>query len=96
MIILNIYVATILFALIAHFLLQCEVKIYCKEHDIHNARKMIFARRVMNDIKILLMCIIPLYNVFSGFCALYAVLSTPTLEKAVQINIDNGTFKRGK
>lgn len=96
MIILNIYVATILFALIAHFLLQCEVKIYCKEHDIHNARKMIFARRVMNDIKILLMCIIPLYNVFSGFCALYAVLSTPTLEKAVQYNIDNGTFKRGK
>jgi hypothetical protein len=46
----------------------------------------------MNEVKILLTCIIPLYNTFLGICYIVALLSPPILEAAIQKNLDNGTF----
>ena len=96
MIILNIYVVTIILAMVSTFLLVCETKVYCKEHKIRRAEKQILSRRLLNELKLLLMCIIPLYNLFLAFVDIYTFLSSSMFEKVVQNNIDNGTFIRGE
>lgn len=92
MVLLNIYIATVIFAIIASFLFSCETKVYCKEHNITIPRKLSLSRRLMNEVKILLTCVIPLYNVLIGICFIVALLSTSTFEAAIQKNLDNGTL----
>jgi hypothetical protein len=92
MVLLNIYIATVIFAIIASFLLVCETKVYCKEHNITRPHKLSLSRRLMNEVKMLLMCIIPLYNVLIGICDIIALLSNSTFEASMQRNLDNGTF----
>jgi hypothetical protein len=46
----------------------------------------------MNEVKMLLMCIIPLYNVLLGICDIIALLNNSTFEASMQRNLDNGTF----
>jgi hypothetical protein len=92
MVLLNIYIATVIFAIIASFLLVCETKVYCEEHNITRPHKLSLSRRLMNEVKMLLMCIIPLYNVLIGICDIIALLHNPTFEAAIQRNLDEGTF----
>lgn len=92
MVLLNIYIATVIFAIIANFLLVCETKVYCKEHKITRPHKLSLSRRLMNEAKMLLMCIIPIYNVLIGICEIISLLSPSTFEAAIQKNLDNGTF----
>ena len=92
MVLLNIYVATVIFAIIASFLVVCETKVYCKEHNITRPHKLSLSRRLMNEVKMLLMCIIPLYNVLIGICDIVALLSKSTFERAIQNNLNDGTF----
>lgn len=44
----------------------------------------------------LLMCIIPLYNILIGIADIIALLSKSTFERAMQNNLDNGTFIKRK
>ena len=92
MVLLNIYIATVIFAIIANFLLVCEVKVYCKEHNIIRPHKLNLSRRLMNEVKLLIMCIIPLYNILVGITNIIAFLSNSIFETAMQNNLDNGTF----
>ena len=92
MLLLNIYIATVIFAIVASVLLVCETAVYCKEHNITRPHKLSLSRRLMNEVKMLLMCIIPLYNVLVGVCGIVALLHTPMFERAIQSNLDNGTF----
>ena len=92
MILLNIYVATVIFAIIGSVLLVFETIVYCKEHGIVKPHKLSLSRRLMNEVKMLLMCIIPLYNIFVGVVAIVAVLSPNVFETAIQKNLDNGTL----
>jgi hypothetical protein len=92
MVLLNIYIATIIFAIIATFLIVCEVKVYCKEHNVTRSHKSSLPRRLMNEAKLLLNCIIPLYNVLIGICDIMALLSPSLFKAAMQRNLDNGTF----
>ena len=92
MVLLNIYIATVIFAIVATFLLGCEVKVYCKEHNITRPRKLSLSRQLMNEVKSLLMCIIPLYNILVGIASIVALLSPSVFETAMQNNLDNGTF----
>jgi hypothetical protein len=46
----------------------------------------------MNEVKMLLMCIIPLYNILVGVCDIIALLSKSRFEASMQRNLDNGTF----
>jgi hypothetical protein len=92
MVLLNIYIATVIFAIIASFLLVCETKVYCKEHNITRPHKLSLSRRLMNEVKMLLMCIVPLYNILVGIADIVALLSKSMFERAMQNNLDNGTF----
>jgi hypothetical protein len=92
MVLLNIYIATVIFAIVTSFLLVCETKVYCKEHKITRPHKLSLSRRLMNEVKMLLMCIIPLYNILVGIVDIVAILHNPTFEAAMQRNLDNGTF----
>lgn len=96
MVLLKIYIATVIFAIIASFLLACETKVYCKEHNIVRPRKLSLSRRLMNEVKTLIICIIPLYNILIGICYIVAFLSNSIFEKAIQTNLDNGTLIKKK
>lgn len=92
MLLLNIYVTTVIFSIIALVLLSLETVVYCKEHNIFRAHKLLLSRQLINGVKLLLLCIIPLYNVFRGVVNLVAFLHTPLFENAIQNLIDNGVF----
>ena len=92
MILLNIYIATVIFAIIGTILLNFETKVYCKEHNIGRPHKLSLSRRLMNEVKTLLMCIIPLYNIFIGIVDIIAILSPSVFETAIQNNLDKGVF----
>lgn len=97
MIILNIYIATIIFAIIGTTLLVFETKVYCKEYCIGRPHKLSLSRRLMNEVKMLLMCIIPLYNILLGISDIIAILSPSVFENAIQNNLDKGVLiKKGE
>lgn len=93
MIILNIYVCTVLFALFALALMSIEVYFYSKEHGLVSTRKRSFFHTVFEWFKILLMCAIPLFNLFIGLCFAVAVFNEEFLARAIQNCIDQGTIK---
>ena len=64
MIILNIYVLTVLFALASLILMGIEITFYSKRHNLVSAVKRSFGETIFEWFKIILQCAMPLYNIF--------------------------------
>ena len=94
MILFYIYMATVILAVVGTILIHFETKAYCKEHRIVNAHKLSLSRRLLNEVQILLMCIIPLYNILVGISSIATFLSSSMFETAIQTNLDKGVFMR--
>ena len=93
MIILNIYVCTILFALASLILMVIEVSFYAKRHNLVSTIHRSFGESLFQWFKLLLQCAIPLYNIFCGFVFMVATLNENFLAQAVQNAIEKGTIK---
>jgi len=93
MIILNIYVCTVIFALVSLALMSIEVMFYSKAHNLVSTTNRSFAERVWEWFKILFQCAIPLFNIFVGLCFLVAAFNENFLERTIQTCIIKGTIK---
>lgn len=93
MIILNIYVCTVIFALVSLAFMSIEVMFYSKAHNLVSTTNRSFARRMWEWFKILFQCAIPLFNIFVGLCFLVATFNEDFFERTIQTCIDKGTIK---
>ena len=93
MIILNIYVFTVLFALASFILMSIAITFYGKRHNLVSAVKRSFGERIFEWFKIILQCTIPLYNIFVSLCFLIMVFNENFLEETVHSCILKGTIK---
>lgn len=93
MIILNIYVCTILFALASLLLMTIEVRFYAKRHNLVSAIHRSFGEHLFQWFKLFLQCAIPLYNIFCGFVFMTGVFNENFLARNVQICIEKGEIK---
>lgn len=93
MIILNIYIASIVFALFGMFLLYIQTILYAKRHKLTPTEKKTTGEKIFSNFKAFLSCCIPLYNIFWGIVCLIGTLNDKIFEAAVEKNIQDGTFK---
>lgn len=93
MIILNIYVCTVIFALVSLTLMSIEVMFYSKAHNLVSTTHRSFAEQMWQWFKILFQCAIPLFNIFVGLCFLAATFNENFLERTIQTSINEGTIK---
>lgn len=93
MILLNIYITTIIFAIVSLVLLSIETNLYCREHGIIVAVKHTLGRRIFDWVKIFIQCCIPLWNIWLGICYLVAVFSEKFMEQITKDNIVKGKLK---
>lgn len=93
MIILNIYVSTIILALLANLWLYFETNFYAKEQGIVRVKTMSRGQKISNFFKTAVLCLVPLVNLFYAFCYLCAVFNRQVMEGAMKINIERGIFK---
>lgn len=93
MIILNIYVCTVIFALVSLALMGIEVMFYSKAHNLVSTTNRSFAEQMWEWFKILFQCAIPLFNIFVGLCFLVAAFNENFLERTIQTCINKGTIK---
>ena len=93
MIILNIYVCTVIFALVSLAFMSIEVMFYAKAHNLVSTFNRSFVERVWEWFKLLFQCAIPLFNIFIGLCFLVGAFNENFLERTVQTCIDKGTIK---
>ena len=93
MILLNIYVATILFALFGLIMLSIETTLYAKEHNLVSTKNQTVGRRIFNVVKLIVQCCLPLWNIVVGVIFLCGVFSKNVLEMSVQKCLDEGTIE---
>ena len=93
MIILNIYVCTVIFAIISFAFMSIEVKFYAKAHNLVSTANRSFAEQLWVWFKLLVRCAIPLFNIFVGLCFLTGAFNENFLERTTQACIDKGTIK---
>ena len=93
MIVLNIYVVTIIFAIVAMVLMFIESILYTREHGIVSAQQSSLARKTFDWLKMLITCCFPLWNIFVGCCWLAGVFNENVMEQAVSKSIEQGKLK---
>ena len=93
MILLNIYVATILFAFFGLIMLSIETALYSKEHNLVSTKKQSIGRRIFDMVKLIVQCCLPLWNIVIGVMFLCGAFSKNVLEMSVQKCLDEGTLE---
>lgn len=93
MILLNIYVATILFAFFGLIMLSIETALYSKEHNLVPTRNQSIGRRIFNVVKLIVQCCLPLWNIVVGVIFLCGAFSKNILEMSVQKCLNEGTIE---
>ena len=93
MILLNIYVATIIFAIVGSVLLSIEAALYAKENGIISAKQNSIGRKIFDWCKIVIQCAIPLYNLLVGFSAFIVALNSELTKKSFDNLLAKGELK---
>jgi hypothetical protein len=73
--------------------MSIEVAFYSKRHNLVSAINRSLGERIFEWFKIILQCIIPLYNIFVGLCFTVATFNQNFLEKTIHNCIFKGTIK---
>ena len=93
MILLNIYVATVIFAIIGSILVAIESNLYAKENGIVLATRKSVGRQVFDLCKIVIQCAIPLYNLLVGFSTFIVALNSELTKKTFDNLLAKGELK---
>lgn len=90
MFVLNLWLITVLIAIICTALAFIELYFELKARNLKSTRKKSHGERIWGWIKIFINCCIPLYNIIVIFAMLMTLLSQEFKDKAIQRCIDKG------